>query len=226
MSYFIYFNIPIPYIDSEIKYLNKIVNKCDTVIDIGANVGWYSLRLSKLVGACGKVLVFEPFGPSFESLSKTIASLSLKNISCVNKALGERDELVALEIPRLETGRINDPLVHVDPIGEGLIRMTTLDSEINNSNISSISFIKVDVEGYEYFVFKGAEKTILKYKPIILTEINGKWTKRYGISVRDVNDLLCSFGYDSYTLRENQLRRINVENSTEENFFYLPSKIN
>lgn len=224
ISYFVYFGIPSPFVDEEIGFLKKIVKKGDTVVDIGANVGLYSLRLSKLVGDNGQVLSFEPFRPSFDILSKTISRLKIKNITCINEALGNTDELVSLKVPRLGSGRVKDPFVNIDPMGKGSIKMTTLDTEIYKSKISSISFIKVDTEGYEYFVFKGAQETIVKYQPIILTEINNKWAERYGISGSDVDGLLSSFGYESFILGAGRLKKIKIENSTYENFFYLPSK--
>ena len=213
--------IPTPFVEREEKMLRRIIKRGQVAIDIGANVGMYTLYLSRLVGKEGHVYAFEPFKPTYELLSKTVERKGLENVSCFNNAIGERETQISLEIPKINNRRINDPYVHLELGSEGEIKMICLDDFIRENVISDVAFIKVDVEGYEHFVFEGASETIKRFKPTILTEINTKWTKRYGKDPTDVEKLLNSFGYNGYVLNRNRFILSSVNHSKYENFFFF-----
>ncbi|MBL7917092.1 MAG: FkbM family methyltransferase, partial [Bacteroidia bacterium] len=78
----------------EIALLQKHIRKNDTVLDIGANIGFYATLLAELVGPNGKIYCFEPDGTNFTYLLN--ASAHLKNITAVNKAVGEKTEKIKI----------------------------------------------------------------------------------------------------------------------------------
>ena len=214
--------LPNLFAEREEKFLKRIINRGQVAIDIGANVGVYTLYLSKLVGKEGHVYAFEPFKPTYKLLSKTIKYNKLKNVSCYNNALGEKETQISLEVPKLNNGRIDDQFAHIKSASGGEINMVRLDRFIQENGISNVSFIKVDVEGYEYFVFEGARETIERFRPVILTEIDTRWTRRYNTSPQAVENLLSSFGYKEYVLDKTNLIRSSVSSSKYYNFFFLP----
>jgi hypothetical protein len=75
------------------------------------------------------------------------------------------------------------------------VPMTTLDTFVVEQSLERIDFIKCDVEGAELLVFRGAEKTLTRFHPPILLEIEARHTERFGYRPDDLDEFLRSFGY-------------------------------
>lgn len=136
----------------------------DTVLDIGANIGLWTMRMSKLVGNTGKVYAFEPELKNFEILKKNIELNKLDNVILEQKALSDIDGVTYLELSE-DSGqhRLSNHGVKVESM--------TLDNYLKGL---VVDFIKMDAEGSEYKIFKGM-KNILKNKDLtIVTEFNYK----------------------------------------------------
>ncbi|MEM3830151.1 MAG: FkbM family methyltransferase [Conexivisphaerales archaeon] len=215
--------VKVPLLEKELYFLREIVKPKQNAIDVGANVGIYSAYLSRLVGKYGLVFAFEPFFATFSHLIKNIGAS--ENVKCFNIALGEKKGSIGLRLPQIRGGRINDPYVNVLPMQEGNVIMDTLDNFISEHNIDSLSFMKVDVEGYEYNVFRGAKYTLEKLRPIILTEIEERWAKRYGHTSIEVNDILVAHDYSCFFLKKKKLSPCESEMSKSGNYFYWPEEV-
>lgn len=147
-----------------LKEIMNHIHKGDTVIDIGANIGHHSLFMSRLVGENGKVIAFEPITYIREQFEKSILLNHIKNITIEPVALGERE---STEKIHFSEGSVASSSIVNDVGGDKgeTIRVVTLDS------LSlSPTFIKLDVEGYEFFALRGGEQTISKNHPVILME--------------------------------------------------------
>lgn len=135
-----------------------------TAVDIGAHIGSHTMTLSKLVGDQGKVIAFEPQIKLYSELVHNIALNNRNNVTAYRCALGDTCQEIEM-----------NPAMHdneaVTAVGKGGDRtqMILLDS----LNLENVSFIKIDVENYEYEVLKGAEQTIRKYHPYMIVEIMG-----------------------------------------------------
>ena len=165
--------------EKDLAILKHIVKPGDRVIDIGANVGWYTKALSNLVGEKGCVYSIEPVPQTFELLSFCIKKLRLTNVLLFNNAISEKDGSLIMEVPKYEGSgynfyrsrivnpvRLNQSLKHYEVDSKSL---DSLFSECSNR----MSFIKCDVEGHELQVIKGAKKIISKFRPAWLMEISG-----------------------------------------------------
>lgn len=148
-------------------FSEKISGGC--VLDVGANIGNHSLFLSVLCGA-RKVVAFEPIKDTYEILVKNVEINELQNvITPINAAVGEYNshgKIAKMNLSNIGTTRI-------DYSEDGDIQVISLDSfkEIENE---IISLIKIDVEGFEKNVIKGALSIIEKHHPIILVESYAK----------------------------------------------------
>ena len=87
------------------------------------------------------------------------------------------------------------------------IEITTLDNFVKKNKIQRIDFIKCDVEGFELSVFKGAKKTLRKFKPVVFVEIEERHTKKYKINPQDVLDFFKNIGYKSYSVKKDKIER-------------------
>ena len=126
-------------------------------LDIGANVGLWSRDLCENFD---QVIAFEPVADFRDCLLKNVTAANFEVRAC---ALGESDTQINMIITAENTGHS-----HVDTasIGTGSIPMYRLDS----LNLPQIDYIKIDCEGYENTILRGAKETILKYKPIMVVE--------------------------------------------------------
>jgi FkbM family methyltransferase len=174
----------------EIDFLPKFVRDGDTVVDVGGNHGLYTYHLSRLVGPAGRVHTFEPLPPNLRILRHTIKVHNLENVTVHPEACGEGSKrttfCVRLEhgVPELGGGRQGE---------EGLrfaCDIVRLDDVIR----PRITFLKIDVEGAELLVLRGAERILRESHPVILFEAGGL-TPHYGYSQQDVFDFLSHFRY-------------------------------
>lgn len=156
----------------ELDKIKNYIKPGDTVIDVGGNLGFFVLILNELVGESGKIYSFEPSKKLKERLESTISNNNLKNVTVVNLALGETEGSTTLHFNPKQTGLSS---IVSDFDGGSLseeIQITTLDKFSKAIN-ERISFIKIDTEGYEPQVLKGAKELISRHKPIIYIELGG-----------------------------------------------------
>ena len=157
------------------QYFKKFSNKNKIDLDIGANIGTHTIYLSKYFK---EVHGFEPQRKVFDLLKSNIEINNCHNVKLHNFGLGEKNEIVQMQ-KFDENSDYNQGGVGIDlnendePKGEE-IYVKVLDE----LNLKDVGFIKLDVEGYEYFVLKGGERTISISRPIVIIELNHK-TKEY-----------------------------------------------
>ncbi len=173
--------------------VKKLLNEGDIVLDVGANIGYYSLLFSKLVGDSGKVICFEPTKCYLNELRY---NLKLNRISnCIVEDFGLSSKLREIDISIGDSSAtLHWTEEYMMPKATEKIKLKTLDSYIlSNSRLGEfphIDFIKVDIDGHEPDFLKGALKTIEKYKPIILLEISQDHYLQAGHNAIDFYDYL------------------------------------
>lgn len=148
-----------------------------TIIDIGANVGLMTLQFSKLVPN-GRVFSFEPTHYALERLKKNL-SLNpelAKNVTVINAFVSEKSETNP-DIIAYSSWKVNgEQAANLHPVHLGTpkdakgVPSVSLDDFADQQQFAKIDFIKVDTDGHEYEVFKGAAKAIAKYRPKIIFE--------------------------------------------------------
>ncbi|MDX1919780.1 MAG: FkbM family methyltransferase [Candidatus Caenarcaniphilales bacterium] len=154
----------------EVEPFKQFVKLGNVVVDIGANIGAHTLLLAQLVGPSGRVLAFEPQRIVFQTLCANMALNSVTNTQCFQYALGE--ETGETKIPLLDyTKQANFGGLDIEQFKQGeSTPLMTLDS----FNLQQCNFIKIDVEGMEEKVLKGASKTIQQFRPFMLVENDRK----------------------------------------------------
>jgi len=167
--------------EADMEVLNQIVRSGDFALDIGAFVGFYTQRLSQLVGATGEVWAFEPVPETFAVLSYVVRRLSLNNVRVLNLALSDSDGQAVMEVPRYRYGgeslyaaRIVSTRLRPD-LRAIPIQGRTLDSMLSKGDASrrTVRFMKLDVEFHELQTVCGAMETIRRDHPVILMELLG-----------------------------------------------------
>jgi FkbM family methyltransferase len=167
-----------------LKEILEHITRGATVIDVGAFIGDHTIAYANKVGPNGKVYAFEPNRISFECLAHNMKGF--KNVKCSDVALGSvSGDLV---------GFVNSDNVGASHlVSGGDIETATIDDIAIEGRLS---FIKIDAEGFEVDILKGAKNTIKKFKPILYVEVNSGALTRHGTSEKELLDLLVSYGYD------------------------------
>ena len=179
----------------------RMVRPGSVVLDIGANIGAHTLQFAGLVGPDGKVIAFEPTDFAMHKLRANLA-LNPQLASRVDThqvMLAERpDHPVAPEIYS------SWPLFTVDdlhPRHRGrlmpstLAEVTSLDALVAELGLGRIDLIKLDVDGHEYSVLRGAAETLERFKPLVLMELAAHVLRDFGRRVEDVVNILINGGY-------------------------------
>jgi FkbM family methyltransferase len=148
-------------------FYRKHLRPGQMAIDVGANVGMHTLVMSRLVGASGEVISYEPSKTIFKRLERNIKINSARNVTPLNMAVGARKGYVGFADLSHET---NIAKSHIDSSSKQKVMMTTLDSQHDRSK--RIGLIKIDVEGGELDVLRGARKILADHCPVVFMELN------------------------------------------------------
>jgi FkbM family methyltransferase len=210
------------YEKDEINFILKLIKENNTIFDIGANIGWYSLKIAKNVKNV-EIMAFEPIPKTFEYLKKNIDLNHVSNVKTFNYGLSDEEKNISFYYyPEGSCNASAANLSRRNDIDKIICKLTTLDKFAADKNLS-VDFIKCDVEGSELFVFKGGIKTIERDKPIIFTELLRKWAAEFDYHPNNVISLLKKNGYLCFTIKNRNLKEITEinENTVETNFLFL-----
>jgi FkbM family methyltransferase len=163
--------------EPEYRELERWVSEQDCVVDVGANVGHYTLRLAQLVGKRGRVIAVEPVPRNFELLAANVVAAGCSNVSLFNMALSESTDSLGMHIPRRKDGRFND---YRAAISGDEATLTVPATRLDALQIPGpVSLIKLDVEGHELQVLRGARQTIRDFEPVVIAESQNPHVERF-----------------------------------------------
>lgn len=206
----------------ENELIMQLVLHCRVIVDVGANIGWYTLNFGK-ISNIDKIFAFEPIPHTFDYLKKHLELNGIGNAEIFNIGLsneiGEKDFFWTTE----ETGSSSMANIRErENIELVRCRLNTLDNFMSERE-ESIDFMKIDVEGAELFVIQGALSSISKFKPIIFSELLRKWSAKFSYHPNDVISLLKNEGYAVFVACDGKLRKIEsiTDDTVETNFFFL-----
>ncbi|MCP5116049.1 MAG: FkbM family methyltransferase [bacterium] len=153
--------------EPEFDLLPRLVQPGDWVLDIGANVGEYTLRLSALAGPEGRVFAVEPVPATVEILASVIRCAPHRNVTILGVGAAADSGLSRLSVPASESGLPNYRQARITESGAGSAYCLRLD---DLAFPHRIGMVKVDVEGHEDQVLDGLRHTIERDKPVLLVE--------------------------------------------------------
>lgn len=202
----------------------RLIKPGDSVLDIGANIGWYTIGiLLKRKGA--KVYSFEPIKSSFQYLKQNLNLNNLNSENAYNIGFSDENKTVKFyfDVKYAMASSMANLREDEDTVTEECVVKRMDDFVSATPSLRKIDFIKCDVEGAELFVFQGAIETIRKDKPIIFTEMLRKWARKFNYHPNQTIKLLKDLGYQCFILCNGRLKEIYEmeENTVETNFFFL-----
>lgn len=185
------------------KAIRQYVKPGMTVLDIGANVGAHALPLAKYVGPTGRVYAIEPTDHAFKKLLKNKSlNPDLENTLIPIKAtLNEPNGNQPKEI--YSSWNLIDKNERHPRHGGVLSAVSnanniTLDALVEQLNLSRIDFVKMDVDGFECRILRGAKNTFRRFRPTMILELSPYVLEEQGDSIEILLNLLREFGYQLY----------------------------
>jgi FkbM family methyltransferase len=170
-------------------FFRKFVKQGYTFIDVGANIGYYTRLTSNLVGKEGVVHAFEPMPSAFDLLKAN--AIDLSNVHVHQIAISDSDGSSFFSVNKFgETSSLGKNLNAKYVI---TVKQKSLDSLF--LNVGRVDVIKIDVEGWELEVIKGAKELIAKYEPLLYFEYIDDYTRAKGYRLEDYKSVLSLMGY-------------------------------
>lgn len=190
------------------KTLEMLCRKGDLVLDIGANIGSHTLPMAKMVGESGEVIAFEPVPWAIRKLKRNLSLNAFQNVMLEQVALSDVNHLgVKMQFRasfKIEAGQGVDPQGKINEdwwheCEHVSTRMQTLDSYVEERGLGRVKLIKLDVDGFEGKVLRGAQRLLARDKPILIMEVAPAWLEMRGDSALGVTSQLLELGYRCFS---------------------------
>jgi FkbM family methyltransferase len=186
--------------------LARLVPTDAVVFDVGAHAGQYT-KLFARIAARGRVYAFEP-GSYARSILRSVVWLHrLDNVAVLPMALGAASGVMPFTLPLKNRGSLGFGLAHLgDPqsrwrqVVQEIVPITTLDAAADALALDRLDFIKADIEGWEFHLLRGAEKTLRRFRPRLLIELSEEHLARAGDRLAEVFAFLAGLGYVGFEL--------------------------
>ncbi len=187
--------------ESELSFLKTFLKPEDCFVDIGSNIGLFSVLASPLVGKKGTIYAFEPTPKTFTRLMENIKLNSLTNLFPENIGLSDTSGSMSFYTSNNEYDAWNSMvrLSQLEDSSKININVSALDEYVESKDIQKINLIKLDVEGWEYNVLRGSSN-VLSWKdaPVLMVEFNENNAFTAGYYCGQVYEYVESFGYKWY----------------------------
>jgi FkbM family methyltransferase len=175
-------------------FIRRRLGPGSVFVDAGANIGTYTCPAARLVGPTGRVIAFEPHPVTYGYLSRNVEANGLSQVRALHLALGEAPgqiEIVSVANP----GENHVAATGEHGSGAAAVAMATLDDALAGQEIGPVDYLKIDVEGFELPVLRGARRTIAASPAIVVqTELQDQHANRYGFRIEEIASLLSELG--------------------------------
>lgn len=164
-----------------------------TAIDVGANIGYHTLRMARIVAPTGRVIAIEPAPRAVARLQRNLALNTFSNVEVEATALGDHDEdLAELQL------QSSYPLSGGSGTERAVVRLARLDTLVRERQLERVDFIKIDVDGQEARVLRGARETLERFRPTLFFELTPSVVEAGGDTIEQLFGSLRALGYSIF----------------------------
>lgn len=201
------------------KFVKKEIKKGDMVLDLGANIGYWTCLLAELVGDKGHVYAFEPEPNNFQLLKKNIEINGYKNVTLEQKAVSDKTGKIRLFISDVKTDhRIYDWSGHQNSIEIDAVRL----DDYFKDNELIINYIKSNLQGADFAAVKGMSSLIKRSKTLkMIVEYHPDTMLEFGSDPKEFIEVLVSEGFKLYDVGSCEMKSIESSEIFKE---YAPGK--
>ena len=202
----------------EIAYLRSNLKEGHVFIDIGANIGYYTLVASKCVGNSGKVIAFEANPNNITMLKKNIQLNNCDNVIINNSAVSDINSKVKLSLP-IRTDQSGWATLskkgEYEKWPKVEVPATSIDYYLKKENINHVDLIKMDIEGAEVKALNGMENILSSDNPVIISEINLDDLQANDTNIEELESILNRHQYHAYSIINNSLEETWISKNDE-----------
>ncbi len=170
--------------------VQRLLRPGDTAVDVGANMGYYTMMMASLVGPGGRVLAFEPVGSVSRYLEESVKLNGFTNVELFAMCLGAEDATLSFD---RRTYRLN--VSGSQPDQEIQVPVRLFDTMAAGLGIARLTLVKIDVEGAEMDVLQGMRHTVAEHRPHLILEIHPHMIAEFGHRTEELLSLLEAWGY-------------------------------
>jgi len=202
----------------------ETIKDTDIVLDIGANVGVFSLNVAEKKKC--KIYAFEPIKQTYDRLTENIKENKAVGITPINKGMSLKNEKLPMYFTDSWSAKSSMRNISADERAYQVeCEFVKMDDFCHREGIKP-NFIKCDVEGAELLVFQGGREIIKECLPIIMCEIYEPWITAFGYSPVVLKDYLRELGYSWFTVKEGEFTpEESGVAAGENNFWAIPRKV-
>lgn len=177
-----------------VEGLRDLVEGGSTVIDVGANIGFFSVQFAKWVGPDGRVVAIEAEGRNFSSLQARVVRAGLSAVvDCIHAAAADQSGMLSLA---LTPGHPGDH--HLAETGKPVLAVTL--DDLTAQDPRRVALVKIDVQGAETRVITGARRLLEEQRPAVFIEVHEPSLARQGSSAPELIDALVRLGFTGHGL--------------------------
>jgi len=180
----------------EAQMIRRLLDRGETFWDIGANIGYFSLLAAATLQQSGRIIAFEPGQVAYTRLVDNIGLNPFRNITTFNLAVTDQEGEATLHLAA-ETADGCASLYGAGPgvTAREICRTVSLDGFAPSHGLPGPDFIKIDVEGAELFVLRGAREMLAALRPLVLVELKAETLAASGTDKHEIQELLAGYGY-------------------------------
>jgi FkbM family methyltransferase len=177
--------------------LKELVPEGSTVVDVGANIGFFTLKFARWVGEQGIVIAIEPDLENFKALTAKIAAAGFeRRVRLHQAAATARAGCIRLQRNELHPG---DHRITFGAQGM-MVPAVTVDDLVTEAGAQSVSLVKIDVQGAEMLVLEGATRTLAEMRPALFVEVDDRALRHFGSSAHALVTRVERAGYEMHEL--------------------------
>jgi FkbM family methyltransferase len=219
-------------VEPEAAALEPFLPEGAVCCDIGAEYGLYTLTFARRPGT--RVVSFEPLPGPNAFLTRMLRWLGADNVELHRHALGDAPRSGSMSLPRRRGLPVHGRAFladeadglgpNVEFAGEQLLPVTvsTLDAVLEERGVDRLDLIKLDVEGYEPAVLRGAARSIERFRPVLLVEIEDRHLAKFGADAAGVVEQMQAHGYGMATLVEDRWVATDRVTEAARNYLFTP----
>lgn len=221
-------------VEAEAAGLEDLISEGAVCFDIGAAYGLYTFTFASRVGPTGQVVSLEPLPGSAAFLRRAVRWTGATNVFVQQIALGAEQRQGTMSLPRRGGLPVHGRAFLADDAdgfgpnsefaGEKRLRVavTTLDTIVEEADPARVDFIKIDVEGYEPAVLLGAERTIRRFRPILMIEIEDRHLRKFGADASTVVNVIQEHGYSMWVFDGGRWEPVEAVTRQSRNYLFTP----